>query len=365
MQNFTLTETKPGKRPIMTSRQRVMTALSHQTPDRVPFSLGFGINEPALLDLQRYMGHETSRQTYNWLYSFVDLRWVYPDYIGPSSRNANNTDIWGIEREPVSYGVGSYLEIRRHPLAEAEKISDLDDYVFPSADWFRYDNIKDKIKAVNQGGEYAIVAGVANVFETAWYMIGLERMLYGLLAEPEFCSELMRRITDFNIAYYTNILESADGLIDIVFPCDDVGQQQGPLMSPAIWEEMIKPHHARQIKAFKQFGVKVMYHSDGAVIDFIPGLLDMGIDVLEALQFDAKGMDPVVMKEKYGDRLCFHGGVSVQTTLPFGTPEEVRMETRERIRVLGENGGYILAPSHMIQAGTPPENILAMLEEIK
>ena len=115
-------------------------------------------------------------------------------------------------------------------------------------------------------------------------------------------------------------------------------------------------------KALKEFGVKIMYHTDGSVMEAVPGLIDMGIDILEALQFSADGMDPKVLKEKYGDRLCFHGGISVQTTLPFGTVEDVKQEVIERIEVLGKGGGYILAPSHAIQAGTPPENIIAMYE---
>jgi uroporphyrinogen decarboxylase len=98
-------------------------------------------------------------------------------------------------------------------------------------------------------------------------------------------------------------------------------------------------------------------------MEAVPGLMDMGIDILQALQFDARGMDPLAIKERYGRRLCFEGGVSVQKTLPFGTPEDVRREVRERIRVLGRDGGYILGPSHVIQDGTPPENIVAMFDE--
>ena len=133
-------------------------------------------------------------------------------------------------------------------------------------------------------------------------------------------------------------------------------------MSVALWEETIKPHHKRMNKRFRDFGAKIMYHTDGAVMDFVPGFIDMGIDILEALQFDAKDMNPVLMKEKYGTRLCFHGGISVQSTLPFGTAQEVMEETLERIRILGKNGGYILAPSHAIQAGTPPENLMKLLQ---
>ena len=115
--------------------------------------------------------------------------------------------------------------------------------------------------------------------------------------------------------------------------------------------------------------VSVIYHTDGAVTEAVDGLIDTGIDVLlvlpcggQALQFSAKGMDPRVLKERFGERLCFEGEVSVQTTLPFGTVEDVREEVEELVRVLSAGGGYILGPSHAIQAGTPPENIVAMFD---
>jgi uroporphyrinogen decarboxylase len=115
-------------------------------------------------------------------------------------------------------------------------------------------------------------------------------------------------------------------------------------------------------KVIHEFGAKVMYHTDGSVAEAVLGLIDMGIDCLQALQFSADNMDPVFLKESYGDRLCFEGGISVQTTLPFGTVEEVVNEVQEHIRVLAKNGGYIVGPSHAIQAGTPPENIVAMFD---
>jgi uroporphyrinogen decarboxylase len=129
-----------------------------------------------------------------------------------------------------------------------------------------------------------------------------------------------------------------------------------------MWEESLKPHHIRLNKAIHEFGTRVIYHSDGSVMAAVEGLIDMGVDVLQALQFSAEGMDPVELKRKTGDRLCYEGGISVQTTLPFGTAEDVRREVEQLITVLGKNGGYILGPSHAIQAGTPPENIVAMFD---
>jgi uroporphyrinogen decarboxylase len=165
------------------------------------------------------------------------------------------------------------------------------------------------------------------------------------------------------VVHFERMLSAAQGRIDLAFTADDIGGQEGLLMSLAMWERFIKPHHTRLNRVIHEHGAKVIYHSDGSVMEAVPGLVEMGIDVLQALQFDAKGMDPVALKEGFGDRLCFEGGISVQSTLPFGTAEEVRAEVEERIRVLGRDGGYILGPSHAIQAGTPAENVVAMFDE--
>jgi len=216
---------------------------------------------------------------------------------------------------------------------------------------------------LNKDGEYAILTGNGNIFETAWYMTGLENMLCLLLTEPELVNRLFEKVTDYYIGFFRKTLAAAKGRIDIVFTADDIGQQNGLMFSLPLWEELIKPHHVRLNKTLHEFGVKIMYHSDGAVMDAMDGLVDMGIDVLEAIQFDAKGMDPVKLKNGWGEKISFHGGISVQSTLPFGKPDDVRREVRERISVMGKKGGYIIAPSHAIQGQTPPENIAAFFEE--
>jgi uroporphyrinogen decarboxylase len=204
-----------------------------------------------------------------------------------------------------------------------------------------------------------------NIFETSWYMRGFEQMFMDFLLNPELVHEIMQRVTDFYVEHFRKMLSAAKGGVDLVFTADDIGDQKGLLVSLEMWEEFIKPYHVRLNKAIHEFAVKVIYHSDGSVMEAVPGLIDMGIDVLQALQFSADGMDPVELKKTYGGQLCFEGGVSVQTTLPFGKPEDVRKEVEELIGVLGRNGGYILGPSHAIQAGTPPENIAAMFDTAK
>ena len=182
------------------------------------------------------------------------------------------------------------------------------------------------------------------------------------MSHPELAHGIMERVTSFFIEHSQKILSAAKGNIDLAFTADDIGDQRGLLVSPKMWEEFIKPYHVRLNKAIHEFGAKVIYHSDGSVMDAVGGLIDMGIDVLQALQFSAAKMDPSVLKSQCGDRLCFQGGVSVQTTLPFGSSEDVTLEVENLITILGKDGGYILGPSHAIQAGTPPENIVALFD---
>jgi uroporphyrinogen decarboxylase len=270
-----------------------------------------------------------------------------------------------VGHKSVFNGFDWYTEFSEYPLKGLGETKKLEDHVFPSPDWFDYSVIPQQIEAANaEGGEHAIILGKGSPFEYSWYMVGFEDFLALLLTEPEIANHLMEKVTDFFVEYLSRGLEAAKGRIDIGFEADDMGHQKGLFMSPDLWKELVKPHHVRLNKKLHEFGVKILYHTCGSVMDAVDEIIDMGVDVLEALQFDAKGMDPNKLKSQYGDRLCFHGGVSVQKTLPFGTPDEVRKEVRERISVLGENGGYILAPAHAVQGGTPPENIVALLEEI-
>ncbi|MDR0495679.1 MAG: hypothetical protein LBG95_08665 [Treponema sp.] len=349
----------------MTSRERILAALRHEPTDKIPFSLGFGVNEYARKQLAEHLGCSV-QQAGEMLVSISDLRWVSPRYAGPSYREPWSTekpDIWGVGHKAVFNGFDFYNEICSYPLAGLGETISLKDHEFPSPDWFDYSSLKKDIEKANTGGEYAIILGNGSIFETSWYMTGLEDMFALIMTEPELAYRLFEKVTDFFMGYFERALDAAAGRVDIVFTSDDLGQQNGLLMSFPLWEKMIKPHHHRMNKMLHEHGVKIMYHSCGSVTDAVDGLVDMGIDVLEALQFDAKGMDPVLLKNRWGGKIAFHGGVSVQSTLPFGSVEDVRREVRDRVSVMGKNGGYILAPSHAIQGGTPPENIAAFLEE--
>ncbi len=354
-------EEAPRMIPEISPRERVRLALDHQATDRVPIAMVCsGINPAARRDLTAYLATHRNLTVEQYLDPLLDIKHVQPEYRGPP--RAPRTDIWGVRRELMSYGEGAYDEIAFYPLAGAATPADIAAHRWPSPDWFDYDAIGRQIQELDRVLPHCLMAYNGNVFESAWYMRGFENLFMDLATQPELAHAIFEHVTSFFVEYFTRILRAGKGRIDLVFTADDIGGQNGLLMSFAMWEQHLKPYHVRLNRAIHEFGARVIYHSDGAVMDAVPGLIDMGIDVLQALQFDCQGMDPVRMKNEYGDRLCFEGGVSVQHTLPFGTAADVRREVEERIRVLGRNGGYILGPSHVIQDGTPPENVVAMFD---
>ena len=345
----------------MTGRERVLAALDHRRTDRIPIAMVCAsLNLPAREALEELLLRTRGITVDAYLGPLIDIVGIGPSYIGPAL--PERTDIWGVRRAKVSYGSGAYDEIEHYPLSEIREMSQLDSYPWPSADWFDYSDIPRKIKAEREGADRCLMASNGNIFESSWYMRGFQQFFFDLMDDPVLAEAIMDRVLDFFLEYFDRILTAAEGGIDLVFTADDLGGQRGLLMSREMWEKHIKPRHVRLNAMIHSRGAKVIYHSDGAVMEVVDGLMDAGIDVLQALQLDAEGMDAEILKDTFGDRLCFEGGVSVQKILPFGTADEVRNEVRRLIRILGRDGGYILGPSHAIQAGTPPENILAMFD---
>jgi uroporphyrinogen decarboxylase len=177
---------------------------------------------------------------------------------------------------------------------------------------------------------------------------------------------LLDRINEYFIAWNKNYLASVDGKVDIVAIGDDYGMQDRTILSPEMWRKCIKPRYAELIDSIKSNypNVKLFHHSCGSIYPIIDDLIEIGVDILNSIQPTAKDMEPEKLKKKYGDRITFHGGIDVQNLLPFGTPREIQSEVRRRLEILAENGGYIVAPSHNIQAGTPAENIIAFYEMV-
>jgi uroporphyrinogen decarboxylase len=345
----------------LTSRERVVAAVEKREPDRVPFD--FWAVPEVCAALRGYLGVETDEQVLRLL--GVDCRLVAPDYVGPAPRvqpDGTYFDAWGTHRRAVANDFSTYDEYVGFPLAKAQTAADVETWDgWPDPSHWDTRTLKDKIVALNCEVPYHVRYEVGGIFEWSWGLYGLDRFLIDLKRRPGVPCAIMDCFTDLYIANVTRVLEAADGLMDMVYTYDDVGIQSGLMMSPRMWREFILPRHLRLNAAIRRYPVKIMYHSCGAVYPLIGAFADeMGIDVLNPLQPRAAGMDLARIKREFGARLAFHGGVDIQHTLPYGSPEDVQAEVRERCQVLGQSGGYICTSAHYIQADTPLENILAL-----
>jgi len=290
---------------------------------------------------------------------------VGPDYVGAAPHlqpDGTYFDAWGTHRRSISNEFSTYDEYAGHPLAHASSVADVETWDgWARPEHWDLSTLVGNIQTVQQGTEYHIRYDVGGIFEWSWALRGLEQFLVDLIERPQIPCAIMDCFTDVYIANVTGVLETAGDLIDMVYTFDDIGIQRGLMMSKRMWRAHILPRHQRLNKAIRRYPVRIMYHSCGAIFPLIaPFADDMGIDVLNPLQPRAAGMDMARIKREFGAKLSFHGGVDIQHTLPFGSPEEVQAEAQERCRVLGPGGGYICAPAHYIQADTPIENIIAL-----
>ncbi len=348
------------------SWERVETALAHREPDRVPFdfwavpevweklraALGAGNEAASDEELLRLLG--------------IDCRMVTPRYVGSKARKlADGTciDAWGTHRRQVTNEFSTYDEYASHPLAQAETVADVLDWDWASPDDWDVSGVQEQCEQYNADVRHHLRYEVGGIFEWSWALRGFERFLLDLVEKPEVACAIMDRFTDLYIENTLRVIEAAGGLLDMVYTYDDIGMQNGLLISPRMWRRYILPRHQRLNAAIRgaRYPVKIMYHSCGAVFPLIGPFVDeMGIDVLNPLQPRAAGMNLARIKAEFGDRLSFHGGIDLQHTLPHGTPDEVQAEVRERCELLGRGGGYICTSAHYIQADTPLENIVAM-----
>ena len=274
--------------------------------------------------------------------------------------DGTTADIWGTERRTVEHGFGAYDELARTPLSDAESLEDLKRYPWPEPDWWNFDGLPELIGELDAHGEYHLRFRVGSVFEIGWQLRGMQEMLIDLVTAPEMSRYVMSRLTELHLERMRRVLDLAGDRIDMVYFYDDVATQNSLMMSPDTWRTEVRPYHQQLVEAAHARGVPVMYHCDGSIYRLIPELIELGVDLLNPIQPDAKDMDGRRLKEEFGDRLSFHGGIDIVGVLPNGTPEEVADAVRDCVDVLGRNGGYILCSSHHIQPDTPVENIEAM-----
>ncbi|MBA7697561.1 hypothetical protein ES703_106228 [subsurface metagenome] len=357
----------------MNSQERVRAAIAHEQPDKVPVDY-WAVPEVDKILLGKFqLGNR--EELLNKLQ--VDFRYVKPVYAGSDFKEESDeslhrelsdgtfVDIWGVKRKKVNWGRGSYLEVIESPLREATNVREIENHSWPSVEDFDYQSIsrqcsKYKDLAIILTGDRLTTR--ASVFKLAMYLRGMDKFLMDLVLSPKLVEALVGKLLEFHLEHNRRIFQAAAKEIDIFMLGDDFGTENGLLLSPSTFRRFFKPALRCLIDLAKKFNLKTMIHSCGGVREIIPDFIEMGLDILNPIQIPAQGMDPQELKEEFGKDICFHGSIDVQKELPFRTPEEIRKIVRSRINILGEDGGFILAPSHNLQPDIPVDNIVAMYE---
>lgn len=259
---------------------------------------------------------------------------------------------------------GLYDDFELHPLAHAQTVEDIEAYVFPdvnAAGRFRYA----EEAVAKYGQKYGIIGDLeCSIFETAWYLVGFEKLLMDMSIGEPYVNVLFDKI----VAFHTEVGKRLVSLgADMIWCGDDLGTQNGLLISPDMFDRYFAPRIEKMFAAFKEVNpqVKVAWHSCGSIISLVPRFIELGLNILNPIQPLAKSMNPQWLKETYGDKLVFFGGICVQELLPKGSPKKIEEEVQKIMTVLSKGGGYILAPAHNIQADTSVENVLALFNAVK
>jgi uroporphyrinogen-III decarboxylase len=355
---------------MIAPRERVATAFSHEQPDRCPMQVSFTPEFAARLredlnlqtggrhnphgggnpyDLEQAVGCDVLITSVGWANSYYQEARDYTDEWGIG---------WHLSPYDTRFGRGFYTEISGHPLSDEASILS---YRPPDPERaVLYDAAR---RTVAEFGRTHWICGAAvtTIFETAWALRGLERLLEDLLVAPEVADAVLDIPFRYHLAAARNLTSLG---IDMLWLGDDIGGQTGMIMSPATWRRYLKPRLAALISEVKAVNPRlvVAYHSDGKIDAVIPELVDIGVDVLNPVQ--PLCMDPAGLKKKYGRDLCFWGSIDEQRTLPFGTAADVRNEVMERLRTIGRGGGLLLGPTHHVQLDTPMENFWSMVRTV-
>jgi uroporphyrinogen decarboxylase len=352
----------------MTSRERVLAALAHCPTDRVPrllYEEAIGYTPPIKRLLEERCAPKTPRDYFDMDITSVTFnptrlpRERFAEWLGeesPVALASGQVDEWGVWWRAGDFHHFAHVE---SPLRRIENPAQLERYPWPDLDQpYRYEGVRERVQALHARG-LAVAAYAGSVFEQAWYLRGLEPLMMDLCERPDLAHALFERTAAFQQHAARQFARAG---VDILITGDDIAGQNGPLISLRMWRQFLKPRLAATARAVKETNpaTRVFYHSDGNVEPFIPELIEVGIEILNPVQPEA--MDPAAIKRRYGDRLSFWGTVSVQRTMPFGTPDDVRAEVRARIRDVGRGGGLILAPAHVLGPETPWENIVAFFE---
>lgn len=357
----------------MTPKERILATLNRQPTDRTPVDLW---HTPEIASaLRKHFNVKDDLSVYRAL-GLDKIVWVFMDYkadsgeraggqSGAGAESGGNRTMWGVPLKGIQTGESYYAEFGEAPLTSFDTVESLANYPYwPDVNKFDYDGAV--AQAVEASKEFAVIGPWVSFYEIYCQMRGLEQAMMDLIIEPDYVDAVLDRIESIQTEMMKRFFARAGKALDLVFISDDIAGQTSLIMSPEMWQRHLQPRLKRWCDLIHAHGLKVFYHTDGAARPLLKSIIDCGIDVLNPIQHACPGMDITELKQEFGKRVIFHGGIDNQQVLPFGTPEAVRAETRECLKALGAGGeGYICCSCHNVQAGTPLENIFAMVETVK
>lgn len=344
----------------MTSRERVLTALSHREPDRTPVNYSanpgidrrlkahFGLKPGDAEGLRRILG--------------VDLAGVGAPYTGPQLHPdlaGRRVDVWGVRTRWVEHDSGGYWDFCDFPLTEAA-LDDVARWPMPSPDDFDYASVAAQCRRLTGYCLYAGGAGTGCVINRLAKLRGMEQLLVDLASDDERGLVLIERKQAIELEVTRRTIEAAAGNLDLLWMGEDLGTQIGPMIGLALYRKHIRPWHQRFVDLAREYGLKVIFHCCGSSSWAFEDFLDMGIDAVETLQPEAVDMAPEYLKTNYGGRLAFHGCISTAGPVAHGSVAETVEDCRQKLEVMMPGGGYCFAPTHALQDNTPTENAVAM-----
>ena len=358
----------------MNSRERVFLALDHKEPDRVP--IDYWATSEVTANLMKKYGFSTKEELLDFF--DVDFRYIDgPQYVGPPltiQEDGSREDHFGVPRRAVSYGrgnqAGMYSEVVEYPLQNATSVDEIESYPkWPKAEWFDYEPVREQARQAKEKGKVVVFMGDrlnrCAQFKPAMYVRGVDQILVDTILNPDIARAVFNRITDFYAEYARLTLEAGENNIDIFFTGDDFGTQTNTFLPIETWRNLLRQGFKRFIDIGHQFGCKVAHHTCGCVYSLIPDFIDCGLDILNPLQPEVSNMDYCKIKEEFGNKISFHGGISIQKTMPYGSKKEIINEVKDRKSKLAPGGGYIFCTAHNLQVDTPLENIEILFDAYK
>lgn len=362
--------------PAWTGKRRLLAAMDHREGDRVPVIANLAV--PAAARVASHLGLACGTEPFRALNTLISGRASFNallaelgnDCVGVAAEsleantvageNGDYTDEWklGFRRE------NGYLEVVSRPLRDAETVAEIRNFAIPDPSLpARWKAAEDLI--ATYGATHGVMGCMGQtMFETCWNLIGFEKFLMDFQSREGYLLELLDRLTEYSIAYSDRLSELR---CDIIFIGDDVGMQDGMLISAPSWRELLKPRLDRLCRHIKsrKGAPRIAYHSCGSITPIVPDLIELGVEILNPIQPLASGMELKALKAKYGDRLCLWGGIDVQQCIPFGTAQEIEAQVRQAMADAAAGGGFIIAPAHIIPSETSAENVIAFFDAVK